>query len=303
MDLTNKNKIYFQIFCYLSIIAGIILRFAQYLSNKSLWRDEARIALNLIEKNFIELAGPLNYDQSVHPGFMLLEKLFVSVLGTSEYSLRLFPLLCGVLSVLIFYKIVKKTLSVYSRSIALVLFSALTPLIYYSSELKQYSSDVLASEILLLWAINLTETKFTLFRGIITGLLGAVLLWISYPSVFILAGIGLFLFVNFLKDQKRNLLLLLFIYIVWSLSFYLLYKVSLHTITESPFFNKFWDADYMPLSITTMSSITWLLIAWSKFLAYLTLDAKTAFVIILGIFCLFFKNKKVFIILDRKSVV
>ena len=297
MDSINKNnKIYFRLFCYLAIAIGIVLRLAQYLSNKSLWRDEARIALNLIEKNFIGVTGSLNYDQTAPPGFMLFEKLFISVLGISEYALRLFPLLCGILSVFLFYKIIKKTLSAYSGNIALLLFSILTPLIYYSSELKQYSSDVLISEILLLWAIYLTETKFDTTRGIMTGLLGAIVIWVSYPSIFLLVGIGLFLLVRFVKDRKQHPLSFLCTYILWALSFYILYKTYIHKTTNNELFNSFWERWYMPSPIISISSLNWLSKAWSEFLNYLTLDPKIIFILIPGVIYLLFKDKYIFII-------
>ena len=42
---------------------GIFLRLFQYLHNRSLWLDEASLALNLIEKTFSELLQPLDYGQ------------------------------------------------------------------------------------------------------------------------------------------------------------------------------------------------------------------------------------------------
>ena len=46
---------------------GIILRLVQYLYNRSLWLDEASLALNVIEKSFSGLLQPLGYDQMAPP--------------------------------------------------------------------------------------------------------------------------------------------------------------------------------------------------------------------------------------------
>ena len=66
-----------------------------YLSNNSLWLDEAALARNVIDRAPLELLGPLDYAQVAPPGFLLTEKFVVLLLGHSEWALRLFPLTCG----------------------------------------------------------------------------------------------------------------------------------------------------------------------------------------------------------------
>ena len=54
---------------------GIVFRVAQYAADRSLWHDEAALALNLIEKPWSGLFGPLSLDQGAPIGFLLVEKL------------------------------------------------------------------------------------------------------------------------------------------------------------------------------------------------------------------------------------
>ena len=122
---------------------GIILRLAQYLSNKSFWRDEVYLALNIIEKPISAFFHSLDYNQHAPPGFLIIEKLITNFLGTGELAFRLFPLICSLCSLFIFYKLCRKCLSETASLTALGLFSVLVPLLYYSSEAKQYSSDLL----------------------------------------------------------------------------------------------------------------------------------------------------------------
>jgi len=70
------------------------------------------LALNIINKNFTQLlTQPLEYDQASPLLFLVIEKVFVNTFGTSEYALRLFPSVCGVLSLFLFYRLSKLCLA------------------------------------------------------------------------------------------------------------------------------------------------------------------------------------------------
>src|SRR5438132_4168306 len=69
---------------------GIALRVAQYAANRSLWVDEAWVALNLIERPLSGLTTHLSFNQAAPIGFLLVERIVAKLLGFSEYALRLF---------------------------------------------------------------------------------------------------------------------------------------------------------------------------------------------------------------------
>ena len=78
---------------------GLILRLRQYLFNRSLWLDEAYLAISFMGRDLSELLlQPLANNQAAPLGFLLLVKAVTSVLGTHDWTLRLMPLLSGVLS-------------------------------------------------------------------------------------------------------------------------------------------------------------------------------------------------------------
>ncbi|HEY7362621.1 MAG TPA: hypothetical protein VIE37_00835, partial [Methylomirabilota bacterium] len=87
------------------LVLGVALRLRAYLANRSLWLDESFLALNIINRPFAELRQPLEYVQAAPFGFLYAERLVVELLGASEYALRLLPLLCGIASVFIFWRI------------------------------------------------------------------------------------------------------------------------------------------------------------------------------------------------------
>ena len=84
---------------WILVVLGIVLRMQQYIANRSLWHDEANLALNLVNRSFGGLTQPLDFDQGAPIGFLLLEKLFIVLIGSQDYVLRLIPLLSGLLAV------------------------------------------------------------------------------------------------------------------------------------------------------------------------------------------------------------
>jgi len=128
-----------------TIAIGVFLRSAQYACGRSLWNDEAELALNILNQPFAGLFQPLQYHQGTPIGFLLLEKLATAFAGKSEIALRAIPFVAGVLALFVFYDVAKLYLSPGAVPLALILFSLSRNLVYYSSEVKQYSTDVLVT--------------------------------------------------------------------------------------------------------------------------------------------------------------
>ena len=89
------------------ILLGIFLRLRQYLLNRSFGADEASLALNLVARNFHELTQLLDYHQAAPIGFLFIEKLSILIFGNHELTMRLFPVLAGIISIYLLYKIAR----------------------------------------------------------------------------------------------------------------------------------------------------------------------------------------------------
>ena len=154
-------------FLWLIILFGVALRFAQYLHNRSLWHDEATIALDIMGRTFRGFFQPSTiYNQTSPLGFLVVEKVMVQLFGSGEYALRLFPFVCGIISLPVFYGVAKRVINEKAIPIALGLFVMSQPLIYFSSELKHYSCDM-AMALLLLWVIACFRSKPLRITGIV----------------------------------------------------------------------------------------------------------------------------------------
>ena len=186
-QLYNSNQL-----PWIIIGIGIILRLVRYLYNPALWFDESDAALDIIIRPFSDLINPSPDWSSKYPyGFLIIEKVATQIFGNSEYALRLFPFISGIASVFLFYKVAEHYLRPKALLIALGLFAISDTLIYYSSELKPYSSDLNFTLLLIICSIYIQSRKLNLVRSALFGGLGAVMPWFSYPSAFVLAGVGL----------------------------------------------------------------------------------------------------------------
>ena len=87
------------------VLLGSLLRLRQYLLNRSLWGDEASLAINLVTRNFSGLTQLLDYHQAAPVGFLFIEKLSILIFGNHDYVMRLFPLVAGISAIYLVYKI------------------------------------------------------------------------------------------------------------------------------------------------------------------------------------------------------
>jgi hypothetical protein len=74
---------------------GVAGRCRRYFACLSLWYDEAYLLLNVFNKPFIELAGPLQEEQVAPPLFLFLLRGLYLLAGPGEWVLRLPSFLAG----------------------------------------------------------------------------------------------------------------------------------------------------------------------------------------------------------------
>ena len=185
------------------IALGIVLRLILYFHNRSLWLDEVWLALNILQRPLVQLAGLLDYKQMAPVGFLFIEKFLFLTFGDSEYALRAFPLLAGIVSLFLFYGVARQLLTLRGLTIGMGLFAISEHLLRYSSELKQYSSDLAIALVISLLGLTCLEKESRFVRSLfLFSIVGAILIWFSHPAIFSLAGVGIALTLYYLKTEK-----------------------------------------------------------------------------------------------------
>jgi len=189
----------------LIILVAAALRLYQYLIGRSLWLDEAQLALN-IERHGVAhlLTQSLELNQGAPAGFLLIERLAADTLGKGEYALRAFPLFCGLVAIPLFVVLARRTLSPLAVPIAVVFFAASGPLIYYSSEVKWYATDTMAALAIAVMSTTLIGESVRLRRATVLGLLGALLIQLSFAAVIVAAAMGGVLFAVAAASRRRD---------------------------------------------------------------------------------------------------
>jgi hypothetical protein len=226
----------------LLIFLGIAMRLSRYVANQSLMCDEAALGVNIITRSFAGLLQPLAYEQGAPVGFLLLVKSTASVFGYGEPSLRVTPILAGIVSLPLFYLLAREVLSPWASALALALFAGCWQLVNYSHFMKQYSSDVA-------WAVALVLAALR-WRLAALGILGAVAIWFSHPAIFVLAGIGVTLLAEKLATRRyRELPALAAVGAGWALCAAANYFAFERSLTHNQGLSSGWQDWFMPHSL------------------------------------------------------
>ena len=251
------------------VMTGVALRAAHYLGNRSFWLDETVTAVSIVNRSWTEVLRqiPLADNFARQPYiFTLLEKITASCFGNHELSLRFWPFAAGVAAVWVFYVLIQKISAPAARPLALALFVFSRPLIYYAAELKPYSIDVLVTILLMLMARESARRPLSWSRAGWIGAAGSVCLWVSNPSVFILAAVGFAqLGAALWAKQYRPLKYLCLAWGMWAVSLGVLYRVSYSGMAQDPVLFNMWKNSFMPRPFWSAESARWLTEAVSAF--------------------------------------
>ncbi|HXC49334.1 MAG TPA: hypothetical protein VN634_00500 [Candidatus Limnocylindrales bacterium] len=224
---------------------GVLLRLRQYLFNRSLWYDEALLAEHVAESGFAQLLDAIN---GAPFAFLAAARALILALGRHDWALRLVPLVAGLLTLELARRLADRA---FRHAPARLLFLALcafaAPLVFYASEFKPYAVDVCVALLVYLLGAGFVVRDPDRHSVVMLALAGAAAVWLSWASVFVLAAVGLTLWVEavFARD-RRAMLVLAAIGVAWIASFGASYVASLSTLTGNSFLDSYWTSAYAP---------------------------------------------------------
>lgn len=186
------------------VIVAVVWRIIRYAMGFPIWGDEAGLMLNVaFAKSYADLFKPLDNSQVAPIGFLAAQFSAMHHLGTSVFSLRLFPLITGVAAVFAFAKLARLTLSPLAAAFATGALLGAHYTTRYALDIKPYGTDLLASSLLLVLAALWIQHPDQLRRPITLILLAPVTLAFSFPAVFVAGAIGITLAVVLFRAKAK----------------------------------------------------------------------------------------------------
>jgi len=246
---------YFRIINVLIIAAGIAYRIIIYFQNRSLFIDEANVGRNIAERSFSQFFETLSYEQYAGPLFLIILKVNTLLLGMTEYALRLWPLIAGIISLILFYQLLKREFSEKWLWFPLLWMGFTWRMFRFSTEVKQYTTDIMVALALLNLVYIIPPEKLSWRNVLLWGIIGAILIWLSMPVVFILAGVGFYYFFHFFQKQNNyqiNKPIITSI-ALWLLSFGVYYIAIINQQTGTDYLLRSHADFYIPLLPTSIA--------------------------------------------------
>jgi mannosyltransferase len=177
------------------LLVAALLRFHN-LGEQSYWNDEGN-TLRLVERALPDLIAAAGRD--IHPpGYYLLLKAWHSLAGDTEFALRAFSALCGLLTVACVYQLGKLLFAAGAGAVAAFLVAINSFSVYYGQEARMYALLALVAV-----AALLALSRWLLYQrraaALTLALLNALGLYVHYSYPFLMLGQGLIFLLYFLR--------------------------------------------------------------------------------------------------------
>src|SRR5262245_41098739 len=127
------------------------------------------LLLNVRDRGFAQLAGALWLDQSAPLGWLALERLALLTLGTDERAVRLLTVVFGIGTLFTGVWIGRRWMSPAGATVLVLLCALGEWIVFFTLELKHYSSDTfwaLFLPALAVWALEDSTSPTTVASGL-----------------------------------------------------------------------------------------------------------------------------------------
>ena len=230
----------------IAIVVGTVLRVVEFARDRPLWLDEAMLSLNIAARSFVQLARPLDYDQSAPVAYLWLERLAVNMGGVNELSLRAVPFVAGLALIPLVWLVARRLAGATTATLAAVLTALSLSLITFSAEAKQYGVDPLVT-VLIVWlvsrVVNAPGERRSWAQLVAGGVAGLLL---SQPAIFTLGGAACALAVDPVvrRDATARRYAVLAV-IAWGVTFGVLYIAIYSATAHSAYMRSFWEGTFL----------------------------------------------------------
>jgi hypothetical protein len=245
---------------WLAVAVGVLLCVWEYLEFRELYLDENLLLENIIGRAPFDFHHVLQNDQMAPPAFLVIERLLLRLPMTTKAAGRLFPLVCAVASMFLMRSVARRYVDRRAVPIAVGLLALGDHLLYYASEVKQYSCDLMFALLALLLAAPRQPGEMSPRRFKALAIFGLIAPWFSFPVAFLLAGVGLHLIVTAAvrKDWRRSASAAA-MSLAWLVSFAGCFLLSRSVLSSRDFIWIWWNFAFLPLPPRSSADVSLLL--------------------------------------------
>lgn len=250
------------------VAAGLLFRVWGYAVNRSLWVDELFLWAELGPSapstlaHWARVFQPMK-TQIAAPGFVLVTQLLRGVGGDAEWALRFAPLVFGCASVLLAARLFTRLLQPATALFAVAVVSCSTIGIYYSADFKPYSADLMFAFLLLDLAVpRLASAAPRIDLALWSA--GVLAVFVSLPSIMVLAGVGAAFVVADVKQlTARRALMNLALAASWAVVFAVQVALLMSKTQGQQWLHDYWVGvgAFPPEGSGVLGALAWLPVA------------------------------------------
>jgi hypothetical protein len=248
---------------YVLALAGSALLLYWNATARPLWVDEEMLLLNVRDRGFLELAGPLWLDQTAPLGWLVLERFLLLTLGRGEPALRLLPAAFGIATLVTAAWIGRRWMGVAGAATFVALCATGEWIVFFTLELKHYSADLFGALLipaLAAWAVENDERFPDRSRRIMRWwIAAAVAQWISNGALFVTPLCAAVVGIAVGRTRNRRAIAAMVMGgALWTASFAANYALVLRHASTNAYLREYWAFAFPPVAEGTAATLTWL---------------------------------------------
>ena len=243
-------------------VVGVGVDVYQWAGPPPFWLDEETIVLNIRDRGFLELAGPLWFGQSAPLGWLALQRVVLLTLGPTELALRLVPLLFGIATVAAAVWIGSRWMGRLGAAVLVLLCWGGALIMHYRFEVKHYTADAfwgLLLPPLAMWALEGRTARDRTRRIVVWWGVAAVGQFFANGALLVTPACALFLcLMSWRREGLTAALKVVNSSAVWLAAFGAHYVLSVRYTHGSSYLRKYWVNDLPPDGVGLTATMTWL---------------------------------------------
>jgi hypothetical protein len=251
------------LFATVLAIAGTALKIYQWYFSKPLWVDEEMLLLNVRDRGFSELIGPLWLNQAAPLGWLAVQRWVLSEFGTNDRAVRAMPVLFGVATLWVALWMAQRWMKPLAAGTFVLLCGTAQWMMHYALEAKPYSADAfwaLTLSAVAIWAAEPTAGRpMSLARTGTWWSIAAIGQWFSFGATFATLGSGLVLCtISYRRAGSRLAAAIALQSLIFLIVFAAHYAWSISYGNNDPYLRNYWWWGFPPVGAGVTATLQWL---------------------------------------------